>query len=314
MTLGQKIKKARTEANLTQKDLADQLAVTFQTVSKWESDTNEPDLTTLRAIAKATNVKLEYLVSEEDDEPKEEEKEPVVAPVVTPPSPEPAPAPSPEPPVTKTIIIHQKEPHVCAYCKKDIPEDDLEMERVVVRPGGRGHSTEYADNYYHKHCFAIVKKEREILERKQKQAHGKHARKLCFGWGIAAGVVGLAGSLIAMLTAGQGVLHPAAAVGIAIAVGYALFADLYCILSGSYIGDVFSSVAGWSIHFPGIIFSWSIEGFAWLIVMKIFFAVAGFFIGVFVLLLAVAISAVLAAFSFPFVLIHNIGNNYADAF
>ena len=311
MTLGQKIKKARTEANLTQKDLADQLAVTFQTVSKWESDTNEPDLTTLRAIAKATNVKLEYLVSEEDEEPKKEEKPPVTEAVVTPP---PAPQPEPEPQVTKTIIIHQKEQHVCAYCKRDIPEDDLEMERVVVRPAGRGHGAEYADNYYHKKCFAIVKKEREILERKQKEAHAKRAKKLSFGWGIVAGVVGLAGSLIAMLTAGQGVIHPAAAVGIALAVGYALFADLYCILSGSYIGDVFESVASWSIRFPGIIFSWSLEGFAWLIVMKIFFAVAGFFLGVFALLLALAISAILAFFSFPFVLIHNVDNNYADAF
>ena len=36
MTLGQKIKKLRIEKNLTQKDLADRLYVTFQTVSKWD--------------------------------------------------------------------------------------------------------------------------------------------------------------------------------------------------------------------------------------------------------------------------------------
>lgn len=35
MTLGAKIKKLRNEKNLTQKDLADQVHVTFQTVSKW---------------------------------------------------------------------------------------------------------------------------------------------------------------------------------------------------------------------------------------------------------------------------------------
>ena len=33
MTFGQKIKKLRTESNLTQKDLADKMNVTFQTVS-----------------------------------------------------------------------------------------------------------------------------------------------------------------------------------------------------------------------------------------------------------------------------------------
>ena len=36
MTLGQKLKKLRTDKGLTQKDLAEQLHVTFQTVSKRE--------------------------------------------------------------------------------------------------------------------------------------------------------------------------------------------------------------------------------------------------------------------------------------
>ena len=84
MTLGQKIKKLRTEKNLTQKDLADQVHVTFQTVSKWEKDENEPDVSTLRELAKLFDCSLDYLLSEED---KEEEKEgetpeqPPVAPV-----------------------------------------------------------------------------------------------------------------------------------------------------------------------------------------------------------------------------------------
>ena len=52
MTLGQKIKKLRNEKGLTQKDLADQVHVTFQTVSKWEKDENEPDVSTLRELAK----------------------------------------------------------------------------------------------------------------------------------------------------------------------------------------------------------------------------------------------------------------------
>ena len=92
MTLGQRIKKARTDANLTQKTLADELNVTFQTVSKWENDTTEPDLSTLRALAKLLGCKIEYLISddeeaeakESDDAPQLEESE------------EPAPAPEPK--------------------------------------------------------------------------------------------------------------------------------------------------------------------------------------------------------------------------
>ena len=58
MTLGQKLRKLRNDKGITQKDLADQLHVTFQTISKWESDKNEPDLATLKEIANYFNVTL----------------------------------------------------------------------------------------------------------------------------------------------------------------------------------------------------------------------------------------------------------------
>lgn len=52
MTIGQKIKKLRLEKELTQKDVADQLHVTFQTVSKWEKDEDEPDISSLRKLSR----------------------------------------------------------------------------------------------------------------------------------------------------------------------------------------------------------------------------------------------------------------------
>ncbi|NLB49170.1 MAG: helix-turn-helix transcriptional regulator [Erysipelotrichia bacterium] len=59
MTFGQKLKKLRTETKITQKDLADELHVTFQTVSKWESDINEPNFSTLTAIERSNNNSFE---------------------------------------------------------------------------------------------------------------------------------------------------------------------------------------------------------------------------------------------------------------
>ena len=67
MTLGQKLKKLRTDKGLTQKDLADQLHVTFQTVSKWESDINEPDFSTLKELSKILDCSIEYLFSDESE-------------------------------------------------------------------------------------------------------------------------------------------------------------------------------------------------------------------------------------------------------
>lgn len=77
MTFGQKIKKLRTESNLTQKDLADKMNVTFQTVSKWENDTNEPDITNIKELAKIFNCSYEYLFSDESEKAVEISSEPI---------------------------------------------------------------------------------------------------------------------------------------------------------------------------------------------------------------------------------------------
>ena len=302
MTLGQKIKKLRNEKGLTQKDLADQLHVTFQTVSKWESDTNEPDIATLKEIAKCFDCSVNDLLNDEE-ETKESSGEHAIADLFNK-----AKEEQKEP-----QVIIKKELHVCEKCKKDIEEDDLVMEDICVRHASRGHSAEYRKGYYHKHCLQEVQRIRAENEQRKKDEHASHAKKVCFGWGIAAGVVGLGVALGVFLSNTQYV-HPALGVLYSILIGYGLFSMLYCILSGSYIGDVFVWCATRSVRFPGLIFSWDLDGFAWLIGMKILFAIIGFLVGVFALLFAIALSAALGGISFPFVLIHNIHTNYEDAF
>lgn len=301
MTLGQKIKKLRTDKNLTQKDLADQVHVTFQTVSKWEKDENEPDLATLKTIAKLFDVTLDFLVDENEELPKEEVVE------------EPVEPPAPVEVVTKTIIVHQNELHVCERCKKDIPEDDLVMEDICVRHASRGRSAEYRKGYYHKNCLEEVHKERAEQKRRERAAHASHGKKVTFGWGIAAGAVAL-GIALWIFLSNTTTIHPALGVLYSVLISYAAFAMIYCILSGSYIGEVFAWCAGASIKFPGLIFSWDIEGFIWVIGMKILFAILGFLFGVLALAFAIVFSASLGAISFPFVLIHNIRTDYEDAF
>ena len=135
---------------------------------------------------------------------------------------------------------------------------------------------------------------------------------MSFGWGIAGGVVAF-GIALAIFLCNTQYVHPALGVLFSVLIGYGIFAMLYCIISGSYIGEVFVWCAGLSIKFPGLIFSWDLEGFAWLIAMKILFAVLGFLIGVFALIFAIGFSALLGFVSFPFVLIHNNNNGYADS-
>lgn len=291
MTLGQKIKKLRNESGLTQKDLSNMVNVTFQTVSKWENDENEPDVSTLKKLASLFGCSLDYLLSEDEEQPvTEEAKQEEVQ--------------------SQTIIIHQKEAHVCEKCGRDIPENDLVMEDICTRPASRGHSAEYRKGYYHSACLEEVNKERAEKARLARIRQASSGAKKCFGWGIAGGVVALGIALAVFLTQTQ--IHPALCVLYSLLIAYAIFAAVYCIVAGSYIGDVFLWCASLSIKFPGLIFSWDLEGFTWLIAMKILFAVLGFLVGVLALMLAIVMAGSLGALSFPFVLIHNIRTDYED--
>ncbi len=58
---GKLIKSIRKEHNLTQKELADKLGVTFQAVSKWETGKNLPDIAIIKKIAEEFSIDLSIL-------------------------------------------------------------------------------------------------------------------------------------------------------------------------------------------------------------------------------------------------------------
>ncbi|MBR6553429.1 MAG: helix-turn-helix transcriptional regulator [Clostridia bacterium] len=60
--IGENIKNFRTERNMTQEALAEQLNVTRQAISKWENNNGEPDLDMLHEIAVALHVTVEELL------------------------------------------------------------------------------------------------------------------------------------------------------------------------------------------------------------------------------------------------------------
>ena len=60
--IGKLIKELRKKNNLTQKDLADSLGVTYQAVSKWENGKNIPDISILKEISKKYNIDINDLL------------------------------------------------------------------------------------------------------------------------------------------------------------------------------------------------------------------------------------------------------------
>lgn len=61
LSIGQTIKKLRKERNLTQEELAEQLNVTYQAISKWENETGLPDISQIIPLASVFGVSTDVL-------------------------------------------------------------------------------------------------------------------------------------------------------------------------------------------------------------------------------------------------------------
>ena len=104
MGVGPKIKELRNKAGLTQKDLADQLHVTYQAVSRWENDDAEPSIGTLKEMCGILNCSIEELLETD----KKNEQNPVEEKVT----------------VVEKVIVQEPKPvlGVCEQCNEPIFE------------------------------------------------------------------------------------------------------------------------------------------------------------------------------------------------
>lgn len=74
MTLGERIYHLRTQAGLSQEELAEKTGVSRQSVSKWETDASTPELEKLIQLAKIFGITLDALVQDAPQEPAKPEK------------------------------------------------------------------------------------------------------------------------------------------------------------------------------------------------------------------------------------------------
>ena len=63
--IAKKIKELRIKNNLTQKEFADKMNVTFQAVSKWENGKSIPDISILKKISEEFNINIDELLGSE---------------------------------------------------------------------------------------------------------------------------------------------------------------------------------------------------------------------------------------------------------
>ena len=62
MSIGETITRKRKALGMTQKELAEKLSVSFQAVSKWETDASHPDVELLTALAEVLGTTVDALV------------------------------------------------------------------------------------------------------------------------------------------------------------------------------------------------------------------------------------------------------------
>lgn len=68
MTIGQKIKATRKNAGLTQKELAQKMGLSFQSIAQWENDLRKPKIETLKKIADALECPIDTFTTDDFDE------------------------------------------------------------------------------------------------------------------------------------------------------------------------------------------------------------------------------------------------------
>lgn len=61
MTLGEKIREARKDAELTQQELADKIGISRVQLIKYEKDISDPRFLHISCIAQALHISLDYL-------------------------------------------------------------------------------------------------------------------------------------------------------------------------------------------------------------------------------------------------------------
>ena len=82
MPIGERLTELRKSRGLSQEELAEQLTLTRQTISKWELGQSSPDIEYVIALCELFGVSTDYLLKGEEPEPKaKEDRAPVSAPV-----------------------------------------------------------------------------------------------------------------------------------------------------------------------------------------------------------------------------------------
>lgn len=282
--IGEKLKSLRNEKKMTQKDLAEQLNVSAQAVSRWENDDVEPSLETLGQLATIFNVSVDELFGKEPPEKRQAAPE-TVAPAAD--AEQTAAAVRAE--VQKVMTEQRPVLAVCEDCNKPL----YDGKDIVREKHSEGGSTVRCVRCNAKHQMQAHQFSLDELQEERRRA---------WIWSTVAAIALFIISLFVALSPGE--KHPLyILVGLGCAL--ALFAFLSCcFLDNTFVGEMWCSIAHWGfVDMPGIIFGLDFDGIVFLIATKILFAILGFLLATASVIFATVVGLVVGVFAFPFALV-----------
>jgi transcriptional regulator with XRE-family HTH domain len=282
MTLGEKIRNYRTKLNLTQKDLADQLNVTSQAVSRWEQDIVEPSVDTLKRMSEIFKVSLDEILSNP------------FAPKVSEPLPNPSPITIQQ--ANQGSFDNRRTIGVCEQCNKPILEGDP-IHRHSFRTGRTSHS---------KVLCGPCEQKRIANYNAEKLRVTKQKRFWGLFWGLLFSVPFAYFSFQGLFSGELNMDSFWVGLGLA----YLIFSMFFTyIMDNNFIRDFFWEITSWGfVRLPGVIFSFDIDGLLFLITAKIALFFIGIGISIFAGAIALLISIGLSGFVLPFALFNAFTN------
>ena len=273
---GKIIAQLRKEHGMTQAELGARLNVTYQAVSKWENDQSQPDFATMAQIAAIFNVPLSIFTGEGQS-----------------PAQQAAPAqqasPAQQPQAEEPVIGY------CTSCGNAVRGKDMAQQRPLLCKTCAAEARAKAQAAQRRLELERRKKEQEALraaEAKQRQNLRDRNRGLIWG-AIITGICFFIG-FIAVVTSRQNAWSVAGGVLVGSVFVYAFSSQLFW---GGFISDTVF-FGGKLVGMPGIIFSFSLDGFIFLIAMKILFALIRLLIFILTLVVASAFALVVSPFTF----------------
>ena len=291
--LSKNIKKLRTEKGMTQKELAEKLHVTPQAVSRWENGEVEPSVSTIGEMADIFGVTADEIIGGE-----RLAKQEVAATAAL--AGETAVAGADAEGGAEKSSGLEIPPFVYGICRK--------CGTTIVDAGDFVRETNLSDGHVYEkiYCKKCAKEEAERAEQEKKDRIVGIAalqRKRSFLWG---GLIAAFAAAVAVVCTVK--YEGADKVWIALLGGVALFTFVSCLfLKNNFIEDLFIEIASWGfVKFPGLIFSFDLDGIAWLIGMKLLFAVLGFLIGFALVCLALVVCMAMSLIVYPFALSRSI--------